>query len=404
MKKLQIPTLGSHWSSATHRLLAFGLAGLLQWVHEVSIRAEDHVDYRYETYAEENGRIKIRTHSAYFEKELDARISLKGEFVYDGISGSTPTGGPPLAGSNEVPKAHVEDIRRAGYVEPEFKWGNGRQVTSPQLSYSEERDYISHGLALNHSMSFNDKNTTVTLGVAHSWDTIDPIFWFGEYANKNTTDFLVGVTQILTKHSFLTVNLTLSTSSGYLSDPYKAFRFDAYPVPESLFPERRPGHRTRQVGYVGYTHSVPQLNGSADGSYRIAHDSYGILSHTASVNWYQNITKYAVLSPMFRFYQQSAADFYHVSYPGDPSIYDPLDPLTWPSPTESSYPEFYSADYRLSKMRSLTYGVSVMVRVQKWLVLDLAYKRYVMSSLDSVSAKDAFPTANVYSAGLRFVF
>ena len=74
------------------------------------------------------------------------------------------------------------------------------------------------------------------------------------------------------------VNLTLSTSSGYLSDPYKAFRFDAYPVPESLFPERRPGHKTRQVGYIGYTHSIPQLNGSADGSYRIAHDSYGILS------------------------------------------------------------------------------------------------------------------------------
>ena len=40
--------------------------------------AEDHVDYRYEDYAEDNGRIHIRTHGVFFESDLKPWLSLKG--------------------------------------------------------------------------------------------------------------------------------------------------------------------------------------------------------------------------------------------------------------------------------------------------------------------------------------
>ncbi|MEI7534563.1 MAG: DUF3570 domain-containing protein, partial [Verrucomicrobiae bacterium] len=56
------------------------------------LRAEDQVDYRYEYYKEDNNRMTIQTHSVYFEQKATDAITAKGELVYDGISGATPTG------------------------------------------------------------------------------------------------------------------------------------------------------------------------------------------------------------------------------------------------------------------------------------------------------------------------
>lgn len=383
-------------SIKTHyqKTMAIGVALGLKFASDPVVRAEDHVDYKYEAYSEENGRMQIHTHSAYFEKDLDSRISLKGEFVYDSISGASPTGGPVLSGHKSVPLAEVDDIRRAGYLEPELKWG--RNATSVQLSYSHEHDYISHGLALNHTIQFNDKNTVLNFGVSHNWDTIDPIFWGGAYENKNSTDFLVGLTQILSKSTMLTANITFGTSSGFLTDPYKQFRWTGYPVEETLSDEKRPGHKTRQVLYLGLTHFVERLDGGVEVSYRFSHDSFGILANTVQLNWYQHLGKYVILSPLFRFHQQTAADFYMVSHPGDPT-----DPLSWPGIT---YPQFYSADYRLSSLRTFTYGIGASFTIKKRVTLDVAYKRYEMLGLDGVTSSTAYPTANVYTGGLRLWF
>jgi hypothetical protein len=400
------------WAAVRYRLLALGLAGALQLLSELVVRGEDHADYKHEVYAEDRGRMRIRTESAYFEKEFDARWALKGEFVYDGISGSTPTGRAPASpdtGASEVPKAYVWDIRRAGYLEPEFKWG--RNLTALQLSYSEEHDYISHGLALNHSMNFNDKNTTVTLGAAQTWDTIQPLFWArNHYENKNSSDFLIGVNQLLSKYTVLTVNLTLGTSSGYLTDPYKSYYFTEYDFYafSSSSPEQRPGHKTRQVLYVGLNQFFPKANGSADLSYRLSHDSYDIWSHTANVAWYQNATKYVVFSPSFRYYRQSQAYFYSLFAPyevGDPQFNLNTDPVgAAGAGITSPFPSVYSSDYRLAALESYTFGVSAAIRVRKWFTIDLAYKRYIMSRLDNFSYTDAFPKAHVYTCGARFNF
>jgi len=70
------------------RLLPMGLAsGLPQLV-----RGENQVDYRYENYKEDSGRMTINTHSAYFEQQLVDSVIAKGELTYDSISGATPTG------------------------------------------------------------------------------------------------------------------------------------------------------------------------------------------------------------------------------------------------------------------------------------------------------------------------
>ena len=49
----------------------------------INLKAEDRVDYKYEDYSEENGRIRVKTSSILFEKELSENINTQGAFVYD---------------------------------------------------------------------------------------------------------------------------------------------------------------------------------------------------------------------------------------------------------------------------------------------------------------------------------
>ena len=378
------------------RWLVLWIAVALQGLLAQRVRGENHFDYRYDDYQENADRIHVQTHSAFLELLINSSVTLNAEFVYDGISGATPTGGPPPAGSKQVPLAQMEDTRKAGNLSSAIRWG-GNQTTTPQFAYSLEGDYESVGLSLNHTIDFNDKNTTLALGVAYTHDTIMPVFWYGDREYKNSGDALVGLTQLLGPKTVFTANLTVGTSQGYLNDPYKGIRFTGYPDPTTLFTENRPNARTKEIGFFSLTHFVTPVNGSAELSYRLYHDSYGILSHTVTLSWFQKIGKHVVISPMFRFMDQSAADFYAVELPGDPSL-PPSDPFYVP------IPKHYSADYRLSALQTFTYGISATVKIKDRVSLDLSYQRYEMVGKDNVTSASAYPSANTFSGGFRVWF
>jgi hypothetical protein len=362
-------------------------------------RSDDRVDFSYEDYAENDGRIHVGTAGMYFESELKSWFSLNGNFIYDAISGATPTGAPPLPGTSTVPTANMDDTRYAGALTGVFK--PGIHTLSPQVAYSEESDYRSLGLSLTDAIDFNEKNTTFSWGLSHTFDQIlpnegeDPAITSSR--DKDTTDGLLGISQVLDRNTVVSANFTLGYSDGYLSDPYKRVLFDDFPYtpgfPFTVFPEHRPEHKFRQVAYVSLQHYFEPLKGAADVSYRYYHDSFGIVAHTASVQWNQKIGKHVMLSPLFRYYTQTAADFYGTHFPGDPT-----DPVTYPTPA------YYSADYRLSALDSYTYGASLSVRVHKHVSLEISYKRYEMFGNDGVTASGQYPTANVFGGTLTIWF
>ena len=284
-------------------LMAFMLSGLLVLLPPRRAAAEDRVEYKYENYAEENGRIGIQTHGIAFEKELTPKIVMHGQFVYDGISGATPSGAKIAPGSSQVPTQQMEDERLAGSLDASFRYG--RHTTTPQVSYSNESDYESVGLALNHTIDFNQRNTTLLLGVARNFDRVKGVY-LDDYRSKGTWDGIIGINQLLSPKTTLTVNLTLSYSDGYLNDPYKGVYFSFPYADESLnnFPdayaEKRPEHRFKQVAYTSLTQFFDPLQASAELSYRFHHDDYGILAHTVQLTWFQKIGKHVVVSPMIR--------------------------------------------------------------------------------------------------------
>lgn len=376
------------------------LAWLLSVAMPARTRAESRADYRYEDYSEEGGRIHIRTHGFYFNEELKPWLAVQGNYIYDGISGATPTGAPPLPGQNTVRKVNVSDIRRAGFLQAAIQLGD--HTLSPQVSYSEESDYRSTGISLSDAIAFNEKNTTLSLGISHSFDQIlpnegeDPSITSSR--DKDTTDVLFGVSQLIGPNTVLGANLTLGYSDGYLSDPYKRVLFDDFPYypgtdpadpfPYTVWPEKRPSHKFRQVVYLSLQHYVEKANGAIDASYRFHHDDFGIIANTLSLQWNQKIGKRVMVSPLFRYHTQTEADFYATHFPGDPS-----DPESFPTP------RYYSADYRLSALDSFTYGIGVSVRVHKHASLEFAYKRYEMQGTDHVTSADQYPKANVFTGG-----
>lgn len=358
--------------------------------------ADDHIAFKHEHYQEEHGRIEIATSAALIEKAITSAIAVKGEIVYDSISGATPTGGPPLAGSREVPIQEIRDIRRAGNFELNGRWG--QHTFAPQFSYSIENDYESYGLAYNHGIEFNQKNTTLTLGISHNFDRLLPAHTFLDAVeHKDTTDGMIGISQLLSPTTVLTGNFTMGISEGYLADPYKGVRFDSFPDEDGafLFPESRPRHKSRQVAYVSLLQYINSMDASVEAAYRFHHDSFGIWSHTGSLAWNQKIGRHLILQPNVRFYDQTEASFYNVRIPaqfGDPQI-----PL-------AGFPEFFSADFRLSNFHSWTYGLKATIKIHEHFTLDTAFKRYEMAGNDNITAASVYPKANVFTIGCTVWF
>ncbi len=386
-----------------------GLAAMLYLAQLNRAAGQDHVDYRFESYQEDHGRVGVQTHSWLFEKTATSWLTLRGQVVYDAISGSTPVGAPPpsqikspfsLPGplSGSVPTKFMEDKRWAGEMDATLSYGPHH--LTPQFSYSSERDYLSYGAALNYSLDLNEKNTSLNLGWAHDWDTIlanRGTYIFGEQ-HKDTDNLLIGANQLLGPNTVLTLNFTFRNSSGYLSDPYRGVVFDGYPQTAAnhptLFPEKRPDYLEGYIAYASLLQYIKALHGSAEGSYRFYADSFGIFAHTLGIAWHQKIGSRLLVSPLFRYYEQSAADFYATQFAGDPS--NPYNP--------ARIPTAYSADYRLSHLETVTYGVEVSARVLSWLSLNLGFKRYEMMGLDGVTSPSAYPHASIVTVGSRLWF
>lgn len=419
--------------SASTRLTVL-LALSLRSLHPTRGTAEDRVEYRFEDYNEDDHRMHIQTHAAGFETEFLSKITAKGLFVYDSISGATPTGEPAPTGSNDLPLAEIEDVRKSISLEAAIRYD--RHTTTPQYSFSEEGDYRSHGIALNHTIDFNQKNTTLVLGAAHNFDSVGGGS-LTEWQRKDTTDVLVGLNQILGPRTVLTVNLTLGYADGYLADPYRRVTFLLPDSPDPIFTdpaqvnpvsEKRPDHHFKQVGYASVMQAFPSLGASLEGSYRLHHDDWDTWSHTVSLTWAQKIGSRIILAPTFRYYYQTAAYFYapsfegvsfaqyaggtrvafeqgtFLAFEGDPGFPAPADESKYQITSSPARPDYYSADYRLSELQAFTYGIGASVKVCEHFSVEMAYKRYEMQGLDGVTSSQAYPSANVFTIGFGVPF
>jgi hypothetical protein len=359
-------------------------------------RAEDAVTYKFQDYVEDGGRVGVRVQSALFEKDLTPDLRIKFQGVVDAIAGATPTGEPADTPGGPVPLTQMHDRRKAWNAEAARQFP--RINLALGFAHSRESDYTSNGLSLNSVTDFNQKNTQLALGLAGTDDDVK-VFYRPEWERKRGLEFLVGVNQVVDPQTAVSVNLTFSRSRGYLGDPYRIIRQNTEVLPGLLLPlifsENRPRSRDRWILFGSVNHAFKAADAALDASYRLTHDDFGMTTHTVAAAWLQQLGERVVLSPSVRYYQQNAADFYFVSLDRAPFAASRV-------PTGAA--PYYSSDYRLTRLRSISLGLKAVWTISPRLAVDAAYERYQMKGLDGTTSRSAFPSADILTVGAKVSF
>ena len=375
------------------------VAGVLLLCQPRSTRAEDSLTFKLQSWQEANDRIRVDSQYAQLEKDLGTDTHFKVMGLIDSIAGATPTGEKPAAGQS-VPLVHMEDRRKAWNADLSHQFP--RVSVDAGYGVSRESDYLSDGWSFNTVTDFNQKNTNLLLGYGGTADTImERKLGWTKNRYKRGADFIVGLTQLLDPNTSVTANISYGLSNGYMSDPYRIVSTTMLNLDPGTYytpPENRPEKKNKVSVFGGINHNFEKLNGALDGSYRYYHDSFGITSHTVTIEWIQKVGEHIIVQPSLRFYRQSAADFYY--YDLDRSrVTTAYEPIL--AETGTGQAPFYSSDYRLSHLQTIDVGLKVVWKVTAWLSVDAAYDRYLMRGLDHLTPQAEYVNANTFTLGVK---
>lgn len=371
------------------KTLASATCALLGTTHLIPVNAQEEPDWEFDTallyYGEGDDRVQDLSLNILAVRNFvdDRYLTLK--LGVDTLTGATPVGAIPFDGPqtftspsglqvrttppNEIPlDESFLDTRyslSASWTQP-----IGRLNTfSAGVSASNEYDYLHLGANMKLSRDFNNRNTTVSLGLAYSADELDPVggapmpltpmLDVGDLANrmgaqdKDVLDVVLGVSQVIRRNLVVQMNYSYSAADGYLNDPYKIVSLvdpvNGDPIARPQVPgvegpsheyrfEGRPDKRTK---HSLYGQAKYYMDGRVlDASYRYMTDDWDIDSHTVDVRYRWPLGERSYLEPHVRYYTQSHADFYRTSL--DASV-----PL----------PAYASADYRLGEFDAWTLGL-----------------------------------------------
>ena len=323
--------------------------------------------------------------SARNEYKEDHFINLK--LVYDTLTGASANGamatnktqtftrpsgnGTYTINANEAP---LDDTFQDSRVALSASWEKPlTRLTKATFggNFSKEFDYKSFSLNTSLSSDFNQRNTTGSVGLSIAADTISPIGGiptpFADMApagatqprgeeddDRTTTDFLLGLTQVINRSTLMQFNYSIGKSSGYHTDPFKIISVidgtTGLNVPsivagsslDRYVYENRPEDRNKQSLYWQTKHHLGR--DVVDVSYRYFWDDWGIKSHTIDFRYrWKFLESKSYLEPHIRIYTQGEADFY------THSIIDGQVPV--------SATEYATADYRLGEFDTTTIGI-----------------------------------------------
>lgn len=359
------------------------------------------IDTAFLYYSESDGRVQALEPAIHVGSKLgdDDRIDLR--LVVDSLTGATPNGAhatttaqtftTPSGGSSYTSAAGETPLDDT-FHDTRVALGADWTISLDRLSrvilganVSGEFDYFSVGLSSTYLRDFNNKNTTLTAGIAFNNDTLSPVGGVpieflpmvtpGSTLNRNgtdetktLTDFIVGITQVINRKTIVQMNYTFGQTSGYQNDPYKIVTVldpvTGLPANSSFFDtattgnrpyvyEKRPDSRQRNALFFEVAHHLTE--DVLHLSYRYFWDDWGITSHTLDLNYrYQLSGSY--LQPHIRYYTQDAADFYTHNLVLGSDV---------DGNTGAVSKQYASNDYRLAKSVTSTLGLKYGLPLSK---------------------------------------
>ncbi|MCX7096933.1 MAG: DUF3570 domain-containing protein [Methylococcales bacterium] len=265
------------------------------------------------------------------------------------------------ANGNETYKTNTQLVDTLSMASPEtrqqgdfklgYEWDNSALDVGGGVSV--EDDYVSGFGNINGRWDFNQKLTTLAVGLSYThsntyavndhdtsayiirdeaYDSIiisdDDTIGNPNIATGTRQDWSTsfGITQILNKDALLEASAGYTRSTGYMENPYKAVTVAFVdPLSQDQCPqsdlgllcaniqallEQRPDTRNQGTGNFRYVQYINAVDASVHLGYRIFSDDWGITSHTFEADWAQPLGQGWTLTPRVRYYSQSAANFY----------------------------------------------------------------------------------------------
>ncbi len=348
-------------------------------------------------YSESGGRVQAIEPIVSLKKDMGDEHYLAMKFTFDSLTGATPNGAIPsketktytgpsgqksyttTVGSLPLDDS-FKDTRTAFNISWDQPLGEHNRVTVGG-NYSHEYDFTSNGFNAAFARDFNDKNTTLSLGVSLESDTINAVGGIptaftspatsttgSDDTNRTLTalgirklasdtkkvnDILLGVSQVMNRYWLTQLNYSRSTSSGYQNDPYKILsvvntRGDAVNDASGaslLLYENRPSDRARQSIYWSNKIHISDMD-IVDFSFRHYWDDWGITAETFDLRYRVAVSDRAYFEPHLRYYTQTAADFYKPFLVAGSDVVDGV-----------SQVNYASSDPRLAKLQGTTLGL-----------------------------------------------
>ena len=347
MTKSSTPLRTSKQNLLRAALALPGLAASL--AHAQSAPQEGLVSLKYLDYQDAQPgekRMRVKSPSFFLATPISSTLAIEGSVTLDSVSGASPLYHNTLSGASGK---GVSDFRKTSDVK--FTRYFERGSIGIGALYSTENDYLSRAVHIDGRYATEDQNTTVALGLGGSHDQIDSVNGVARGEKRNTQDYLLGVTQILSTHALLQSNLTYSRGRGYYSDPYKPL-------------DVRPMSREQFAWLTRYNHYFPSAAAALHFSYRYYRDTFNIKAHTLEATWLQTLPNNWTVSPSLRYYTQSAASFYR----------DP------PFPQGFILGQAYSADHRLAAFGAWASGVKIIKRLADGWSVDFQAEFYKQKS------------------------
>ena len=225
--------------------------------------------------------------------------------------------------------------------------------------YSREEDYQSITVDGRLARSLNGDNTTVSLDVDGEFDSSFPFggiptplaamnAQFKPVTSRDKTQigFVLGLTQVVSRHWLMSLNYSFDDQKGYQTDPYRVISVvdPNTGEPTDTLYESRPEQRRSHS--VFWENKLAFGRAFTDVSARYFTDSWGISSGTVEASEHVNIGKSWYIEPNGRFYHQTAASFYHSFLIGGATL-----------------PDYASSDMRLGRFDAVTYGIKIGFRL-----------------------------------------
>jgi len=250
--------------------------------------------------------------------------------------------------------------------------------------HSIESDYLAHQVSASYDRGFRDEQTNVSVGTSWGWDDIKPLADQRSVTradHKNTLHLNAVATQILTPTSVVRLGVEYNHVTGLQHNPYRLVYAGGASVPE-----RHPETRDRRDAFLRF-HQYLDNRSSLKLDYRLYDDDWGILSHEVTGALSQYVVDGFYARYQYRWYTQSAADFWRPEYA-----------------TTQGVNGYLTGDYRLSRLSSHLFGVSLNAdlgalapdspKLRRFAV-SLDYERYFNSNNYS---------ADILETGLQFRF